>query len=73
MVIEGEIIHVMETWPLQVVQSQQGRYDVSLLEQTRILRGSQQVSASELRPGTNVEILGEGEGMALRAQTVRIK
>ena len=73
MVIEAEIVRIMETWPLQlVVQAPQGLYDVRLLEQTRIVRNDQEVSAGELRPRMKVEISGQGEGTALTAQLIRI-
>jgi hypothetical protein len=73
MVIEGRIVHVMETWPLQlVVQSSAGRYEVSLLEETRVLRHDREVSHGELRPGLRVEISGPGEGRTMRAESIRI-
>jgi len=73
MVIEAEIVHVMETWPLQlVVQSLEGRYHVNLQEHTRIIRNNQEVRAGELRPRMKVEITGQKAGTALTAELIRI-
>lgn len=73
-IIEGEIVNVLETWPLQLVVQAAGQsYDVRLLENTRIVRNEREVGAGELRPATKVEIFGEAEGTALTAQSITIK
>jgi hypothetical protein len=73
MIIEGAVVHVRETWPLQlVVQSPQGRYDVTLMEETQVIRNDRHVSPGELKPRMKVEVSGEGQGSALTAQLIRI-
>jgi hypothetical protein len=73
MVIKGKVSHVLETWPLQlVVQTEQGRYDITLSEDTRVVRNQAQVSPGELRPGLTVEISCSGVAPRLTAETIRI-
>ena len=73
MVIEGAVVHVKETWPLQlVVQSSQGRYDVTLMEETQVTRNDRHVSPGELKPRMKVKVSGEGQGTALKAQLIQI-
>jgi hypothetical protein len=74
MTIEGSVLDVMESWPLQpTVQPPEGRYHVGLLTETVVNRGGKSVDAGELKPGVRVRIEGEGSGPnALTAREVRI-
>jgi len=63
MTIDGQIVNVMETWPLQLtVQSGLSRYYVRLTEETKVSRGAQDVGPGQLRPSTRVRIIGQGSG-----------
>ena len=73
MVIKGKVSHVLETWPLQlVVQSEQGRFDITLSEETRVIRNDAHVSPGELRPGLTVEVTCRGVAPNITAETVHI-
>lgn len=73
MELEGEVLHVMETWPLQlVVVAADGRYDVRLLETTRVVRKNREVRPGELRPKVRISISGMRTGTAIVAQYIKI-
>lgn len=58
--IEGMVVELMETWPLQlVVVNQQGRFHVALREDTHVRR-EDGVSGDihSLRPGVRVRLEG---------------
>jgi hypothetical protein len=58
-VIEGSILNVMETWPLQLTVAVGGqRLQVSLTEQTEITAAGRPAGAGELRPGLAVAVQG---------------
>jgi hypothetical protein len=60
MIIEGKIVNVMESWPLQLqVETQSGRYHVLLLSQTVITREGQKINPKELN--TNLQVLVKGQ------------
>lgn len=61
MAIEGTILEVMETWPLQlIISSAQGRVHVALREDTEV-RKSDGTSGEMrlLRPGARVRVEGK--------------
>ena len=59
-VIEGTIMAVMETWPLQLVVDANGRrYDLRLTEQTTVVRRGRTVGQRGLRPGLRIRFTGE--------------
>ncbi|KXK01674.1 hypothetical protein FBQ96_14390 [Nitrospirales bacterium NOB] len=56
--METTIIHIMESWPLQLVlQSDSVREDVVLDENVRIYRAGVLVDPGVLRPGQRVRVL----------------
>jgi hypothetical protein len=56
--MEVTVIHIMESWPLQLaVQTPSGREQVALTEDVRIQRAGTPVDASALRPGQRVLVL----------------
>ena len=60
MVIEGTIIGVMETWPLQLsVDTREGTWQVALAETTVVTSGGRPVDLSKLLPGRRVRVDGE--------------
>lgn len=75
--IEGKISQVMESFPLQLmVQTQDGRYCVALLPETKISHQGKTVDASNLNPGLTVKIKGlssTADRLAMTAQAVEIK
>ena len=76
--IEGEITQVMESWPLQlIVQTQNGRYYVGLLPETKITRRGQKVDPNKLNSGLRVKIQGQPSAsanqLAMTAKVIEIK
>lgn len=75
--IEGKISQVMESFPLQLmVETQDGRYCVALLPETKIAQQGKTVDASNLNPGLTVKIQGlssAADRLAMAAQAVEIK
>ncbi len=66
MVIEGTIIDVMETWPLQLsVDTGDGVCQVALGETTAVTSEGRPAEPARLLPGRPVRI--EGEASTLRA------
>lgn len=74
MTIEGKIIEVMESWPLQLtVETQTSPLNVGLLAETEIIRQGQVLGPGELTPGVRVRIEGENTGPnAMSARTIEI-
>lgn len=74
--IEGKISQVMESFPLQLmVETQDGRYYVALLPETKIAQQGKTVDASNLNPGLTVKIQGLSSAagrLAMTAQAVEI-
>ena len=72
--VEGSVLEVMESWPLQLtMQTQEGRYHVGLLAETLVNRGGEKVEPGAIKPGVRVRIEGESSGRnALTARAVRI-
>jgi hypothetical protein len=74
MIIEGTIVEVMESWPLQLtVETETGRYHVALLSETTITREGETVDPGELLPDLQVRVEGQRTGSsAISAQTIEI-
>ena len=63
MEIEGRVLEVMESMPLQlVVESQSRRVSVSLKTDTVVRHEGGQADAGDLRPGDQVLISGTSSG-----------
>lgn len=60
MPVEGTIIEVMETWPLQlVISNSQGRVHVALREDTEVRKTDGTVGeVRSLRPGARIRLEG---------------
>lgn len=59
MEIEGKIVEVMESQPIQLLVECCGqRYSVSFLEDTRLQRADHAVDPGSLSPGMNIRIIG---------------
>ena len=75
--IEGKITQVMESFPLQLmVETQDGRYCVALLPETKIAQQGKTLDASNLNPGLRVKIQGltsAADRLAMTAKAVEIK
>ena len=58
--VQGTIVAVRETWPLQLVvqASDEGPYDVALSEQTAIGETGEPGDPGSLRPGMVVRVTG---------------
>lgn len=57
--IEGKIIEVMESQPIQLLVECSGqRYSVNLLEDTRLQRANHAVDPGTLSPGMKIRIIG---------------
>lgn len=58
-IIDGIIVRVMESWPLQlVINTSSGPIGVILTEETRITQRGIASSPTELMPGEKVRLLG---------------
>ncbi len=56
--METSIIHIMESWPLQLaLQTPAGREQVALADNARIQRAGALVDPGALQPGQRVRIL----------------
>jgi hypothetical protein len=56
--MEATIIHVMESWPLQLaLQTPAGPEHMMLAENVRIQRAGELVDPSALRPGQHIQVL----------------
>ena len=56
--MESTIVHIMESWPLQLaLQTPAGREQVMLAENVRIQRAGVLVDPGELQPGQRVRVL----------------
>ena len=75
MIIEGTIIEVMESWPLQlIVQTREGRYYVELLSETRITQAGESINQGNLSPNLQVQINGNAgfDKLTMSAETIEI-
>ncbi|MCO5189194.1 MAG: hypothetical protein M9928_05125 [Anaerolineae bacterium] len=60
MELEGEIVNVMETWPLQLtVASAEKPIHVSLTLDTTVTKNGAEINASQLSPSQTVRIRGK--------------
>lgn len=75
MKIEGKIVSIMETWPLQLtVTTSTGRYHVSLLPETIVKRADQPLDVSALRTNYTVQISGYStEDHAITAELIELQ
>lgn len=75
-ILKGEIIEVMECWPLELkISSPEGFCHVMLCDDVVILRSGEKVDPGALRPGMSVHIRKQGTGgdrEPMIAQTVEI-
>lgn len=63
MVIEGRVIEVMETWPLQLfVETDAGIWHVALAEGTVVIARGRPVGPENLLPSLNVRAEGDASG-----------
>jgi hypothetical protein len=74
MTIEGKIVEVMESLPLQLtVETATGRYHIGLLPDTAIIREGETIDPGGLLPGLQVRVGGQASGPnAMTAQTIEI-
>ena len=74
MIIEGTIVEVMESWPLQLsVKTQTARYHVELLSETAIMHEGRNVDPGKLSPGLQVRVEGQAGGrLAMTAQSIEL-
>ncbi|OLT61670.1 hypothetical protein [Moorena bouillonii] len=76
MIIEGKIVAVMESFPLQLkVETKSGSYSVQLLSDTKITRQRETVDPGKLSPNQKVRIKGQSSGSsksAMTAETIEI-
>ncbi len=71
-VVEGKILRVMESWPLQlVVETPSGRLDVALSDETAVIQEGRSVSPSVLTSGAMVIMRGDPSPKRPTAFTAR--
>jgi len=76
MEIQGTLVAVLESWPLQLlVDIGMQRYNIALSSTTQILRQGKIIPASQLHPGIEILIQGHGSPVDLRmtANTIHIQ
>jgi hypothetical protein len=73
-VIEGTIIGVMETWPLQLsVNTREGVYQIALGETTAVTSEGVATEPAGLLPGRWVRVAGEpSNARAIKAERIDI-
>ncbi len=75
-VVEGRIVEVMESWPLQLaVKSGNVCYQIALLSETTVSLGGQPVNPQLLRPHQRIRVTGTTYGassQAMVAQTIEV-
>jgi hypothetical protein len=73
-VIEGTIVDVMETWPLQLsVVTGEGLYQIALAEATAVTSEGRPAEETQLLPGRPVRVEGEpSNGLAMKAARIDI-
>ena len=58
-IVDGNIVRVMESWPLQlVVDTPSGRLGVLLTEETKIMERGRSSGPNALLPGEKIRLLG---------------
>jgi hypothetical protein len=76
MIIEGKILHVMESWPLQlIVEAREGKFQVALQSDTKVMRRNDTVDPKQLLPGLDVTIEGsipDEAKLAITANSIEI-
>lgn len=76
MEIEGKIMTVMESWPLQLtVQTQTALYHVVLRSDTQITQQGKEVNPGSLRPDLSVRIGGQvssSNPLAMNAEVIEV-
>ena len=61
--MEGRIVSVLETWPLQLtVEATTGRWHVVLSNDTTVMQGMRRVELSRLRQGQRISVTGKHTG-----------
>lgn len=75
MIIDGTVVDVMETWPLQLsIQTADGLFHVVLSESTVITAEGRAVDAGAVRPGMAIEVRGESSGaQRMAAECVNVR
>lgn len=73
--IEGKIVSMMETWPLQLtVMTSTAKYHVSLLPETIVKQADQPLDVSALRTNLTVQISGYStEDQAVTAELIELQ
>jgi hypothetical protein len=76
MIIEGKVLHVMESWPLQlIVEGHEGNIQVALELDTKVTRHSHKVNPKEIVPGINIRADGDsstGNKFGMTAKSIEI-
>ena len=75
-IIEGEIVRVMESWPLQLaVETEAGVYHVELLDETKVIQEERTINPGILTPHLHIRIQGftsRTTPLAMLAQEIEI-
>jgi hypothetical protein len=74
MTLEGRIVAVMESWPLQmVVETPAGRWHVALDAATEVTQGGRSLDPSELKPDLPVRVDGlPSNATAMTARAIEL-
>ncbi len=76
MIIEGKIVELMESWPLQLsVETEMGLYHVELLDETKVIQAKRMVSPGNLSLHLHIKVKGYSSSetsSAMLAQEITI-
>lgn len=74
MVIEGMVVDVMETWPLQLtLLSAESQFHITLTMDTSVTQDGKEVGMQRIRPGQHARILGKRIGdQGIAAEAIAI-
>ncbi|MEM7126527.1 MAG: hypothetical protein AAF702_09390 [Chloroflexota bacterium] len=71
--IEGEVIEIMESWPLQLtVETDSSLVHVELTEETIIMAQNETITPANLKIGQRVKVDGEGGNDVMIAQSIEV-
>lgn len=60
MIIKAKVLHVMESWPLQLtVEGDGGKFEIALELDTKVTRQGHRVNPKEIVPGINIRANGD--------------
>lgn len=76
MIIKAKVLHVMESWPLQlIVEGDEGKFEIALELNTKVTRQNHKVNPKDIVPGINIRADGDsptGNKLGMTAKSIEI-